>query len=144
MRCALVLIAMLTTACTGGSPKSSSSLTWLAGCWTNGSTVERWIAAEGGYLFGSGVLLADGAVKFFEQMRIEPGDEGPVFSAYPSGHGPTVFKSDGQAGQSIAFINASHDYPQRIHYHREGSRLTATPSLIDGSKASQWDYRRCR
>ena len=40
------------------------------------------------------------------------------------------------------FENAAHDYPQRITYARDGETLTATISLIDGSKAMRWTYKR--
>lgn len=42
----------------------------------------------------------------------------------------------------IEFANPAHDYPQRIRYWREGNRLKARISLMDGSKAEDWDYGR--
>jgi hypothetical protein len=42
----------------------------------------------------------------------------------------------------ITFVNAAHDYPQRIRYWRDGRDLMAEVSLADGSKAQRWRYAR--
>ena len=43
---------------------------------------------------------------------------------------------------SITFVNAAHDYPQRVHYRRTAAGLDAEISLADGSKPTKWSYRR--
>ena len=53
-----------------------------------------------------------------------------------------VFRLVAREAASATFENAAHDYPQRITYARDGDTLTATISLLDGSKARRWVYRR--
>ncbi len=53
-----------------------------------------------------------------------------------------VFRLVESGAGRAAFENADHDYPQRIAYVRDGDTLTATISLVDGSKARSWVYRR--
>ena len=45
-------------------------------------------------------------------------------------------------GSSITFVNAGHDYPQRVRYEVTASGLEAEVSLADGSKSNKWSYRR--
>lgn len=142
MRLSAVAAALCLTA---GCNSADDPLAWLAGCWTDGATVERWTIAGGGYLFGHNVSFAEGGgVTFFEQLRIGPDERGPVYHAYPGGGPPTAFAAVEQGGRSITFANPAHDFPQRISYGRKGSRLTATISLIDGSRSTVWSYRPCR
>jgi hypothetical protein len=42
------------------------------------------------------------------------------------------------------FADPGHDYPQRIRYAREGDRMTAEISLMDGSRGQGFAFRRCR
>ena len=78
--------------------------------------------------------------------RIEsarPGADGvPVYIAQPGGGAPVAFGLVRHGTTSATFENAAHDYPQRIHYARDGETMTATISAIDGSKAISWTFRR--
>lgn len=145
MKYALLVLVPLVACSTAGTeaPAPQQALDWLAGCWTDGRTTERWTHAGDGYLFGHNVVMADGKVRFFEQLRIEPSESGPVFQAYPRGVGPVAFVFESAGERTISFVNGSHDFPQRIGYTRNGNTLTATISLIDGSRAGGWEYRRC-
>jgi hypothetical protein len=40
----------------------------------------------------------------------------------------------------VTFLNAEHDFPQRVRYWREGRELVAEISLKDGTKAQRWRY----
>ena len=40
------------------------------------------------------------------------------------------------------FVNAGHDYPQRVRYIATEAGLDAETSLADGSKPNRWSYRR--
>ena len=44
----------------------------------------------------------------------------------------------------MTFTNPAHDYPQRISYRRDGEELVAEVSLLDGSEANRWRYRRAK
>jgi hypothetical protein len=119
-------------------------LAWMSGCWVNagGDYREVWSAPDHGYLFGYALSLNGEDVVFFEQTRITPG-EMFTMDAYPGGSGPSPFPEAERGETSITFANPDHDYPQRIHYERKGDRMTAEISLIDGSKAQDFSFRRC-
>jgi hypothetical protein len=128
-----------------GEQHLNSTPAWLEGCWItpDGMTSERWTAVSNDYLFGLNVTVTGGQVGFFEQLRIEPGEAGPTFQAYPRGVGPVGFAMASSAEQAISFIRPEHDYPQRISYSRVGDVLTATVSLLDGSRPNSWLYGLC-
>lgn len=146
---------MLAVACAACAPLASPSiqttagedaLSWLAGCWaTEDQTVEEtWTGAKGGaHLFGFSVTTNSGQATFFEQLRIDVESDIHVLNAYPKGVGPTRFEQDRTGTQLVSFINAEHDYPQRITYERIGAELRATISNLDDSNANRWSYWPC-
>lgn len=123
---------------------SDHPLGWISGCWENaeGNYREVWSAPDHGYLFGYAMSLKGETVTFFEQSRIDPG-KAFTFNAYPGGKGPFPFTEIERGENFIVFADASHDYPQRIRYARQGDRMTAEISLIDGSKGQGFAFRRC-
>ncbi|NQY12799.1 MAG: hypothetical protein HRT81_02935 [Henriciella sp.] len=147
-------ILSLTLLC-GIAPSASATpplnpyLTWMSGCWTSESSDYRevWSTDEGSYLFGYALSYdANGAVVFFEQMRIDlfPNDTLiQTFNAYPKGIGPSSFVRTEWDQALITFENAEHDYPQRIKYFATGNGLGAEISLIDGSQARRFEFVRC-
>ncbi|MFK8053810.1 MAG: DUF6265 family protein [Woeseiaceae bacterium] len=125
--------------------ESDHSLAWFVGCWQtgDGETIERWELAADTLLFGSNVLFSDEQVSFFEQMRIEIDGESATFFAHPMGRAPTPFVAVDQSSQSLVFENGESDFPQRIHYWRDGPRLNAEISLLDGTKKRRWVFQHC-
>lgn len=125
---------------------------WMAGCWEQRSgdrwTEECWMPPRGGIMLGSGRSGTGDRVSEWEATQIvltrQAGD-GPVarmaFWAAPGGGGRTSFAWNQSDLPGVTFVNAAHDYPQRIRYWREGERLMAETSLADGSKARRWTYR---
>ncbi len=125
---------------------------WMAGCWEQKKgeswTEECWTTPRGGLMLGSGRSGEADMVKSWEVMQImtndtdDPAIQRVVFYGAPKGEGRTPFKlvQDGHPG--VTFMNAEHDYPQRIRYWREGEELVAETALKDGSKAMRWRYRR--
>jgi hypothetical protein len=99
-------------------------------------------------MLGSGRSGAGQTVRDWEVMQIERSDSDDpaiprlIFYGAPKGQGRTPFQlvSDGKPG--VTFVNLEHDYPQRIHYWREGEDLLAEVSLADGRKAHRWRYSR--
>ena len=126
------------------TPENANHLDWLTGCWQSedGDTREIWSTSEGGYLFGYSVVYHDGQAVFFEQMRIDPG-ETPTFNAYPRGTGPSAFPAIEIEDQSVTFANAAHDYPQKIHYNRDGDLLRARISKIDDTQPGDFAFQPC-
>ena len=119
---------------------------WMAGCWEM-RTGERWAeecwtAPRGGQMLGSGRTGDANGVRSFEFMRIERDGEGLAFRASPGGEGWTSFASTADPGDGVTFLNAAHDYPQRVRYWLEGTELRAEISLLDGSNATRFAFRR--
>ena len=122
-------------------------LAWLAGQWSREEserwTEESWTAPRGGVMLGHSRSGRGDSLRDFEFLRVQAGADGiPAYIAQPGGGAPVAFRLVGRDGRSATFENASHDYPQRIQYARDGETLTATISLIDGSKPIRWVYRR--
>src|SRR5690349_4453127 len=125
---------------------------WMAGCWEQRTgenwTEECWTVPRGGMMLGSGRSGKGDMVRDWEVMQImtvdsdDPAVPRATFYGAPKGEGRTPFHivQDGQPG--VTFMNAEHDYPQRIRYWREAEELVAEVALKDGSKAMRWRYRR--
>ena len=119
---------------------------WLAGAWVNeaGGTWqdEYWTPPRGGIMIGAARVGEGKALQFWESTRIERRSDGRVFFvALPRGSYGGEFAMSGQGADWIEFAEPAHDYPQRIRYWREGDRLLAEISLIDGSKPQRFEYR---
>ncbi len=120
---------------------------WLAGQWTSEAddrwTEESWTGPRGGVMLGHSRSGRGDMLREFEFIRIAPGANGTLaYIAQPQGGAPVSFTLVRHDAASATFENPAHDYPQRIHYARDGDTLTATISLIDGSKPMRWMYRR--
>lgn len=139
------IAAVLVATATGAASAEPHELAWMAGCWEHedGGTREVWSGSQDGLYFGYSVTRRDGRVVAFEDLRITPGPSGPVYSASPNGSAATAFTLSSSEGWAATFDNAEHDFPQRIAYRRDGERMEATISLIDGSEAMAFAMRRC-
>lgn len=143
-----ILAMAAAAALAAGSPAATvDDLAWLAGQWSREAdgrwTEESWTPPRGGVMLGHSRSGRGDALREFEFLRIAAGADGvAAYIAQPGGGAPVAFALLRQEGTSATFENAAHDYPQRIHYARNGDTLTATISLIDGSKAISWTFRR--
>lgn len=156
MRSLIFLVALLCAA--PAFADEPDSFAWMRGCWRteapreaeSGATfTEVWIAPPGPTMFGYAYHEGEGAFQGWEQMRIERADGGASFVAMPNGDAAVRFRWDASLefngrGQVAEFVNAAHDYPQRVRYARANDRLTATISRIDGSDPMTFAYRRIR
>ena len=137
-------VLLLVTAPAGAVPMPG----FLAGCWeerrTEGAwTEECWTGARGGLMIGSGRDGKGDTVRHWEWMRIERAADGKLtFYASPKGAPPAGFKATAGDANSITFLNAAHDFPQRVRYVRSATGIDAEISLADGSKPVRWTYRR--
>jgi hypothetical protein len=140
--------AALSTAAQAEEPELPG---WMAGCWEQRSgerwAEECWTAPRGGMMLGTGRAGVGEQVSSWETMRIARGETGTdgvplpmAFVGAPSGLGWTVFAWSPSEGEGVEFANAAHDYPQRIRYWREGDKLRARISVLDGSRAVEWTY----
>ena len=120
---------------------------FLSGCWEDRRadwrwTEECWTSARGGLMLGSGRDGSGDAVRHWEWMRIERGADGvPTFYGSPKGAAPVAFKATQADAGSITFVNATHDFPQRMRYVRTNIGIDAEISLADGAKPVRWTYR---
>jgi len=145
----IALIAALLAAPVAAAEETPPLPGWMAGCWEQVEgerwTEECWTAPRAGTMLGSSRSGRGDTLIEWETMQILPGDAasgpGPVFWGSPRGAARTAFAWRPDAGPGIAFVNAAHDYPQRIRYWREGENLIAEIALADGSKPRRWTYR---
>lgn len=122
-------------------------LHWLKGCWrTTGDgpvITEVWSAPPMPAMIGYAYTESEGQIRNWEAMRIEMIEDAPTFVAMPNGGEAVRFRLHAGYGESDArFDNAHHDFPQTVRYRREGNRLTAEISRLDGSDAMTFEYRR--
>ena len=119
---------------------------WLAGAWAvsgeNGAwTEEFWTHPRGGIMIGASRQGRGEALRSWESIRILRKPDGTLaYVPMPNGGAPVEFALVKQGDRSIEFANPAHDFPQRIRYWREGARLHAEISLLDGSRAVSWSY----
>ncbi len=65
-----------------------------------------------------------------------------AYVAMPGGAAPTVFLATKADAAVAEFENGKHDYPQRIRYEKTAAGVTATISLLDGSRAQSFVFTR--
>jgi hypothetical protein len=122
-------------------------LGWLAGCWEMRRgprvTLEMWMPPAGNLMLGASRTLNNGAVREFEQLRLEWRDDRLVYTALPSGQSEASFTSATKPEGGFAVENLTHDYPQRVIYKGRGSdSLVARIEAGDGSKGVEFPMRR--
>lgn len=119
---------------------------WMSGMWQmqDGAAwaEEMWTDPRDGMMLGLGREGFGARVKVWESTRIITKGEGKlVYVAQVKGAQAVEFPMTVASEESIEFANPAHDYPQRIHYWRQGQLLMAEVSLMDGSRAERWNYR---
>jgi hypothetical protein len=121
-------------------------LTWPSGKWRTVSkkdqfSEEIWTVASDGKLNGIGCFVKKGDTLFKESMTIFVQEDKWFYRAEPQGQTATLFSLDEHSTTHWVFINPDHDYPQRIEYTLvDDEHLKATVSLMNGKRASTWDY----
>lgn len=130
----------------GAAPAATGLPEWLAGRWCTAEdaptrTCEQWQPAAGGMMLGTSQTVKGGKTVAFEFLRIGLDGETAVYLPQPGGKPAVAFRATVD-GEGVTFVNAAHDYPQRIHYRLKDDELIAEISLADGSKAMRWRYRR--
>lgn len=130
----------------GAAPVAGELPDWLAGRWCTAEggptrTCEQWQPAAGGMMLGTSQTVKGGKTVAFEFLRIGLDGDTAVYLPQPGGKPPVPFRAVA-GGEGVTFVNAGHDYPQRIHYRLKGDELSAEISLADGSRPMRWSYRR--
>lgn len=75
----------------------------------------------------------------FEFLRIEHAGGRVDYVAQPSGRPPTRFRMSDASVTHAEFVNAEHDFPQRIRYTRESDLLRA--ELSGGNPVRRIEFR---
>lgn len=125
-----------------------ADLGWLSGAWAerrpDGSwTEEYWTPPRGELMIGAGLAGRGDAVRHFEHMRIIKDGAGVIaFVGMPNGGKGVRFPLVQMSADEIVFENPAHDFPQRVRYRRDGAKIVASVSLIDGSEEQRWVYSR--
>ncbi|MBO9579881.1 MAG: hypothetical protein J7498_03225 [Sphingobium sp.] len=138
---------LLALAASGASAGDAELPGWMAGAWHEekaGSwTEEYWSGDRAGQMLGMSRSARGGKLVSWEAMRIETDAKGEVvLLASPEGRRPTRFALASASANAVTFANPTHDYPQKIAYRRDGARLIAEISMMDGSRAMRWIYER--
>lgn len=129
---------------------------WMAGCWAGETEKawfeECWTPVRGGIMLGTNRTGKRGdseRTANWEMMQIGPVEpevessaRGLAFRASLQGGPWTTFAQVPTEEPGVTFVNAAHDYPQRIRYWREGDVLKAEIASADGSRRMQWTFRK--
>lgn len=126
--------------------KDASKLAWIVGTWerTDGdqTTLEHWLPHAGTTFMGVSHTYSEKRTHFFEFMRIATHGGRIAYIVQPGGDPPVLFRAVKVTAEEAVFENPEHDHPQRIRYVRTERGLTATISLLDGSRASEFVFER--
>ena len=120
---------------------------WMSGTWRSASptgavTEEVWSAADGTLMTGMHRDIRPGKSTWFEFLRIEQRDGKLVYVAMPGGREATEFTATTSEGSKITFENPKHDFPKRIHYWQDGTKLCAAIDGGSDEKAQSWCWER--
>lgn len=146
MRWGKIAAVALAGAALPGATDAPALPGWMAGCWEEVSgerwTEECWTVPRAGMMMGSGRSGTGEKTANWEVMQIVLETPAAMaFFAAPQGKDRTRFVLVA-GGDGLTFTNPANDYPQRIHYRREGEFLLAEIAMLDGSKPMRWRYRR--
>jgi hypothetical protein len=140
-------VALILTSSMGyGRDEGTELPKWLTGAWARADgeswAEEYWTSPRAGIMIGASRSGEGEKLQFWEHMRIVREDDGKLsFWAIAGDQKPIRFVSTQKTAEEIVFENPDHDYPQRIHYWREGKVLKAQISLIDGSKPVEFSFK---
>lgn len=145
MKIALLSIIGLLAMPSVSQPDSHTFPAWMSGSWekTDGEkwADEFWTLPRGDIMIGASRSGEGNKLGFWEHMRIVREPDGRLAFWALTGNQPAVrFLAIETTSTEIIFVNAEHDYPQRIRYWIEGSELHAEISLADGSRTIKFAF----
>ena len=130
----LIVLSMTAVGATFQARQSVSRLKWLSGCWRittpTTTTDEQWMVPAGGVMLGMSRSVRHVAgrdsVVAYEFTRIFVRGDTLIYGAMPSRQAPAEFTAERIEDSSVVFVNAGHDFPQRILYRVAGDSLHAS------------------
>ena len=146
MRLVSLFLFITTSVTAQGTKPTLADLSWMAGSWTGESggiqMEEHWTAPKGNSMVGVHRDIGKGRTMLFEFLRIEQQGDQIVYLSMPNGRSPaTPFPLKEIAGTRVVFENASHDFPQRIIYWKDGDDLRARIEGTQNGKPSGEEWR---
>lgn len=142
-----ILAAMLSIPMfASASDSSRADFAWLEGCWESADQGSRevWVVEDERSLIGFSVTLDGASIAFYELLSIRADDDGSwTYNAHPSGQASAKFLASKIGANEVLFVNPEHDYPQEIRYRRDGDKLFASISMLDGEKPNSFDKVAC-
>jgi hypothetical protein len=124
----------------------AQKLAWLAGTWEikdgDKVTEETWFPLKGSTMMGVSHTYDSKRTNFFEFLRIMVKKDLISYIPQPGGDPPVPFLMTELDDRVAVFEIAKHDHPQRIRYERTETGMTATISLLDGTKAKSFVFTR--
>ena len=128
------------------SSEDVPKLAWIVGTWerTHGDkkTIEHWMPHAGTTIMGMSHTYDSKRTHFFEFMRIATHGGRIAYIVQPGGDPPVLFRAVKVTEDEAVFENPKHDHPQRIRYVKTEKGMTATISMMDGSKATDFAFER--
>ena len=128
----LVGLSLLSTLYIVGQNKVTEigDLDGMAGCWErkddakNLLVSEQWMSPAGTSILGMGRTVKNGKTTDWEFMRIEQRADGIFFVAKPKANSEeTAFKLIGSTLNEVVFENKEHDFPQRVIYKLQDTKM---------------------
>lgn len=150
MKTLLSAFALIATIASAQQAPRVATLDWLAGTWTQSKgdevVTESWLGPGNGVMVAVNLTTRGPSRKTFEFLRIAETPEGFSYFASPGGRDPVEFKLKEQREQRVVFENASHDFPQRVLYWRDGDALVARieGTIAGAEKSREWRFSRTR
>jgi hypothetical protein len=144
----LICIALAAGIVHAQQPARVASLDWMTGTWTQVKGDERvtetWIGPGNGMMVAANLTTRGTQRRTFEFLRIADTEDGFSYYASPGGRPPVEFKLKEEGDRRVVFENATHDFPQRILYWRDGDKLVARiEGRIGGrEKREEWRFAR--
>lgn len=115
--------------------KDFPKLEWLIGKWSRTNTevgtsgIEKWIKNSSDELQGWGISIKGKDTTFIEKTKLIVKDNGIYYVAdVPENKRPVYFRLTTISDHSFTCENAQHDFPRKIVYTKEGTKLKATIS----------------
>lgn len=146
----LLTLAVVSSLSGGGTEQASTptldALAWLAGSWVGTAQgidmEEHWTVPKGSSMIGMHRDVGKGRTLGFEFLRIEQQGGQIVYLSMPNGRSPaTPFPLKEISGARVVFENATHDFPQRIVYWKDGTDLRARIEGTTNGKAASEEWR---
>ena len=112
-----------------------NKLNWLEGIWerTNakpGNTgMEKWVKQSKDVWWGLGISMKGNDTLFAEKLKLVIKDGFIYYVAdVPENKQPVYFKMTEITSNGFTCENPEHDFPEKINYHLDGSKLSAVIS----------------